>query len=402
MAKLLEDYSKQLVREANIPVPKSLVAATPEEAAKCQAELGCPVVVKALVPVGKRGKAGAIKFANNQEEAKKVAAEILKMTVRYFPVEKVLVEEKIDIDQELFVSFTSNKQKKCPVVLISTAGGVDIEEVAAKHPDKLKIVDIDPFEGLPQWKCREIWSDLGLVGGPLKEATTCLYKLYKMYEKHEATTLEINPLVITKEGKVMVAASLMAVDDSAMFRHKDLNVQLGSDRTWRPLTDLEKKAVEVNELDPYRGTARYTEMDGGDIGFMCGGGGGSLLCFDTLLAYGGKPANYTEFGGNPPERKMAGLIKVILSKPGVKALIIDANVTNNTQVDLVARGVVTGLKELNIDPKKFPVVARLVGVNNEAGRKVFEDYGIDYCDINVSMSMACKRLVDKMKEVYGA
>ena len=139
---------------------------------------------------------------------------------------------------------------------------------------------------------------------------------------------------------MIAAAALMAVDDSAMYppsRTGRLCVQIGSDRAWRPLTALEKQVVEVNEADPYRGTARYTEMDGGDIGFMCGGGGGSLMMFDTLLSYGGKPANYTEFGGNPPERKVYGLVQGILSKPGVKGLILSANITNNTQVDVVAQ-----------------------------------------------------------------
>lgn len=402
MGRMLENHSKLLLKESGIPVPNFRVASSPEEAAQIQSEWGCPVVLKALVPVGKRGKAGAVKFASSPEEARERATEILGMTVRFFPVEKVLVEEKLDIEQELFVSIAVDKMRKCPVMLVSTAGGMDIEEVAAKYKDKLKIIEVDPLAGLPEYKCREIWSELGLKGVPLRDVANCTSRLYEIFCRYDATILEVNPLVITKEGKVVATASLMAIDDAAMFRHPELKdyVQIGSERAWRPLTELEKKVVEVNEADPYRGTARYTEMEGGDIGFMCGGGGGSLLCFDALLSYGGKPANYTEFGGNPPERKVYGLVSAILSKPGVRGLLVDANITNNTQVDLVAQGIVRALQDRKIDPRTFPVVVRLIGVNNDTGREILEQAGIEYCGEEVSMSMAAKRMVEKMREFY--
>lgn len=404
MGRMLENHSKSLLKENGVPVPNFRVACTAEEAARIQSELGGPVVLKALVPVGKKGKAGAVRFAEDAEQARRQAAELLGMTVRFFPVEKLLVEEKLDIDQEMFVSITIDKMKKRPVVLASTAGGMDIEEVVSNHRDRLKTIEVDPWEGLPEYRCREIWADLGLTGAVLREATTCLFRLYQMFVRYDATILEVNPLAITKESRVVAAGSLMAVDDAAMFRHPELKdcVQMGSERTWRPLTPLEKMVVEVNEADPYRGTARYTEMEDGDIGFMCGGGGGSLLCFDALLSYGAKPANYTEFGGNPPERKVYGLVSAILSKPGVKGLLVDANITNNTQVDLVAQGIVRALNDKGVDPRSFPVVVRLIGVNNDAGRQILEQAGIEYCGEEVSMSMAAKRMVEKMKQFYAA
>ena len=236
----------------------------------------------------------------------------------------------------------------------------------------------------------------------LRQASDILLKLYRFFVKYDCTILEINPLAITKDNKVIAAASVMAVDDSAMFRHPELAdmVQVGSDRAWRPLSDLEKQVVEVNESDPYRGTARYTEMDGGDIGFMCGGGGASLMMFDALLSYGGKPANYTEFGGNPPEKKVYGLVIGILSKPGVRGLIVCGNITNNTQVDVVSRGIVAAIKDKGIDPRTFPVLVRYAGVNDAVGREVFTAAGIEYYGEEITMTVAAKKMVEKMSQAY--
>jgi succinyl-CoA synthetase beta subunit/citryl-CoA synthetase large subunit len=330
--------------------------------------LGGEIVLKALVPVGKRGKAGAIKFATDPKSSGEAARQLLGAVVRHYPVKQILVEEKLAIDQELFVSITLDKPGRKIAILASSAGGIDVEEISAKYPDQMKILRVDSFRGLADFQAKQLWAELGLGGTALRQATDILIKLYKVFVKFDCTILEINPLAITKDAKVIVAASLMAVDDCAMYRHPELSsyVQLGSDRAWRPMTDLEKQVVQVNEADPYRGTARYTEMDGGDIGFMCGGGGGSLMMFDTLLSYGGKPANYTEFGGNPPERKVCGLVKGILSKAGVKGLILSANISNNTQVDVVARGVVEAIKDKGIDPRTFPVLVRFAGVNDTA------------------------------------
>ncbi|MDN5346891.1 MAG: citryl-CoA synthetase large subunit [Clostridia bacterium] len=403
MGRMLENHTKTLLYENGLAVPQFKVAASVDEVRQAADELGGKVVLKALVPVGKKGKAGAVKFADGAEEAGEAAAGLLGTTVRFFPVEKILVEQKLEIEQELFVSITLDKMRRCPVVLASTAGGMDVEEIAAQYPEKMRVIPLDPFEGLPEYKCREIWTELGLSGGLLREAASYLYRLYQVFARYEATVLEINPLAVTPEGKVVAAGALMAVDDAAVFRHPELKdyVQLGSERAWRPLTELEKEVVAVNEADPYRGTARYTEMEDGDIGFMCGGGGGSLMVFDTLLSYGGRPANYTEFGGNPPERKVFGLVKTILSKPGVKGLLVDANITNNTQVDLVAQGIVRALKEKGIDPRKFPVVVRLAGVNDAEGRRILAEAGVEYYGEEMSMSQAARRMVEKMREAYG-
>lgn len=404
MGKLLENFSKKIIADAGVLVPKNAVARGPEEAVEKADEFGYPVVLKALVPVGKRGKAGAIKFARNAEEAASYTRELLGMTVRHFPVDKVLVEEKIAIAQEWYLSITVDKGSQAPVIIASLDGGVDVEELSREHPEKVLTRHVNPLFGLDEFAAKEIWSELGLSGKPLTLATQTLVRITKAFMEKDATILEINPLVLTESGEVMAAASVMSIDDSAMYRHSELTsmVQLGSERTWRPLTDLEKQMVEVNEADPYRGTARYTEMDDGDIGFLCGGGGGSLLSFDALVSFGGKPANYSEVGGNPPERKVYGITKGILSKPGVRGLFVAHNITNNTQVDVMARGVVQALRDLGKDPHTFPVVVREAGVNDEIAKEIFTAAGIEYFGDEATITEAAKRMVERMKALDAA
>jgi len=400
MARVLENIGKELLRKNGIPTPDFLVAGNIKEAGNAADELGYPVVIKALVTVGKRGKAGAVRFSENPGETEKIAQEILSMTVRNFPVEQLLIEKKLDISQELYVSITFDSSKSAPVIIASCAGGIDIEEIAETRPEKITKCHVNILEGLYQYKAKEIWSDLGLTGKALQKATPVLWRLYQVFEKYDATVLEINPLAITSEGNLVAAAILMGVDDDALYRQPELSnkVEAGSDRAWRPLTDLEKEMVAVDAAESYRGTARYTEMEGGEIGLLCGGGGGSLLIYDTLLRFGGKPANYTEFGGNPTETKVTGLVKGILSKPGVRGFFMAANITNNTQTDVVAKGIINAFEEMNIDPEKFPSLVRLAGVNDSEARKIFSQGLIEYYGDDVSMEDSAQLFVDKMQK----
>lgn len=401
MSRVLEDIGKQILRENGIAVPNFLVVTGKTEAGQAGDNLGYPVVIKALVPVGKRGKAGAVRFAENRDELETLSEEMLHMRVRNFPVEKLLVEKKIVIAQELYVSITFDSSNQMPIIIASTAGGIDIEEIAKQEPTQILKWHVDILEGLHQYQAKEIWSDLGLKERPLQAATDTLWRLYQVFRTYDATVLEVNPLAITPEGKTVAAAVLMGVDDDALYRQPDFadKVEVGSDRAWRPLTQREKNMVAVDRAEPYRGTARYTEMDRGNIGFFCGGGGGSLLVYDMLLQYGGKPANYTEFGGNPTDTKVYGLAKGILSKPGVEGFLLDANITNNTQTDLVAKGIIRAVEDLGIDVKKFPMVIRLAGVNEPEARKLFQEAGIEYHGDDTTMEDAARLIVDKMKKL---
>ena len=402
MARVLENVGKNLLKENGVPTPEFIVAETSEDARRAAEKIGCPVVIKALVTAGKRGKAGAVKFARNPDEAAKTAAEILAMTVYNFPVKRVLVERKLDISQELYVSITYDPAKMAPVIITSTAGGIDIEEIAADRPEKILKYHVNLLTGFNLYEAKEIWSDLGLKGGVLQKATTLLWRLYQLFVKYDCTVIEINPLALTADAELIAAAILMGVDDDALYRQTYFaeKVEAGSDRAWRPLTVLEKKMIEVDKTEAYRGTARYTEMEGGNIGFFCGGGGGSLLSYDALLRFGGKPANYTEFGGNPPEAKVRGLVKGVLSKPGVKGFYMNLNITNNTQTDIVAKGIIGAFQDLNIDPEKFPAVLRLAGVHDaEAGRLCIEA-GLEYHGDDITMEDTARIIVEKMRKAF--
>ncbi|MDM5225854.1 ATP citrate lyase citrate-binding domain-containing protein [Cytobacillus sp. NJ13] len=398
MGRMLEDVSKTILKEHGVPVPGHAVISVSEEIT--EHHLSKPCVLKALVPVGKRGKAGAIKFADTVEEARSKADEIFGMTVRNFPVDKVLIEEKIDIDEEWYVSITIDPQKQVPVVIATTEGGVEVEDLVRDSPEKVVVYHVEPFTELHPYQSKEIWSRLGVTGKPLGKAAAILCKLYNIFLNYDCYILEINPLVLTRDEKVMAAASVMGVDDSALYRHPELEgkVESGSERSWRPLTQLEKDMVKVNDAD-YRGTARYTEMDGGEIGFMCGGGGGSLLSFDALINLGASPANYSETGGNPPEEKVTGLTKGILSKEGVRGLFVAHNITNNTQIDVFARGIVKAIEELGVDPETFPIVVREAGVNDEEGKRIFLEAGITYFGEDLTIEEAAAEMVKKMRGV---
>jgi succinyl-CoA synthetase beta subunit/citryl-CoA synthetase large subunit len=402
MARVVENVGKDLLKENGVPTPEFRVAATAEEARRAAQKIGCPVVIKALVTAGKRGKAGAVKFADSPDEAGETAEAILAMTVHNFPVDQVLVEKKLDISQELYVSITYDSIQMGPIIIASTAGGIDIEEIAAARPEKILKYHVNIQKGFHQYEAKELWSDLGLKGSTLQKATTILGRLYQLFIKYDCSIIEINPLALTADAELMAAAILMGVDDDALYRQPYFSekVEAGSDRAWRPLTVLEKKMIEVDKTEAYRGTARYTEMEGGNIGFFCGGGGGSLLSYDALLRFGGKPANYTEFGGNPPEAKVKGLVKGVLSKPGVKGFYMNLNITNNTQTDIVAKGIIGAFEDLNIDPAKFPAVLRLAGVHDAEARRLCTAAGLEYHGDDITMEDTARIIVEKMREAF--
>lgn len=402
MARVLENIGKDLLKEIGVPTPESRVAVTSRDACRAAEKIGCPVVLKALVTAGKRGKAGAVRLADSPDAAAKTAEEILAMTVHNFPVTRLLVEKKLDISRELYVSITYDPAHMGPIIIASTAGGMDIEEIAAAHPEKILKYPVNILNDFNLYEAKEIWSDLGLQGDVLQKATTILGRLYQLFIKYDCTILEINPLALTPKAGLVAAAILMGVDDDALYRQTYFaeKVEAGSDRAWRPLTDLEKEMIEVDKTEAYRGTARYTEMEGGNIGFFCGGGGGSLLSYDALLRFGGKPANYTEFGGNPPEAKVKGLVKGVLSKPGVKGFYMNLNITNNTQTDIVARGIIGAFKDLNIDPGKFPAVLRLAGVHDDEARRLCTEAGLEYHGDDITMEDTARIIVEKMRKAF--
>ncbi len=232
MGRLLEHHAKQLLQGVGLAVPVGEAAASAAAAVEIAQRLGKPVVIKALVPVGKRGKAGAIRFAENPEEAGSISRELLGASVRNFPVEQVLIEERLDIDQEWYVSITFDKNRKAPVIIASLRGGVDVEELSRSYPGEILVREVDPLSDLADYETREIFAELGVKGKLLVAAAGVLAKLYRAFQRYDAYLLEVNPLVITREGKVVAAAAVMSIDDSAMYRQAGLAdmVQMGSER----------------------------------------------------------------------------------------------------------------------------------------------------------------------------
>lgn len=403
MGNVLEHHGKGLLARVGIPVPRHAVADTPEEAAARAREIGLPVVIKALVPVGGRGKAGAVRIADTVIEVEQQARALLEgPPVRGFPVEQILVEEKLDIAAEWYLAAAVDHRLMSPVIMAGTHGGMDVEESVRAAPGSMAIESLRPGEVLRPFEAQRLWNGRGAEGAVLGSIAHMTVLLNRALYDYDATLIEINPVAVLEDNRAVAAAVVMKIDDAALFRQPLLAdvVQVGSDRAWRPLTELESQAVALNQTDPYRGTARYTEMPGGDIGFLCGGGGGSLLFYDALQAAGGRPANYTEFGGNPTEHKVRGLTRIVLSKPGVRGLFVAQNITNNTQVDVVARGVVAALRDLNLDATRFPVVVREAGLNDEAGARIFREAGVEWHGEDLTMTEAARLMVARMRQVY--
>lgn len=395
MARILEDHSKRLLQAAGLAVPCFEVATSSQEVKEAfeRVRSAQGAFVKALVPVGSRGKSGGVRHVENAEEAVRAGKDLLGSRIDAWPVEELLVEEAVPGGQELYAAIAIDERLKKLVVLISDQGGVDIND----HASSIRRLVIDPHRGIASWQARSLWLDLGLSGSALHALGDALLSLYQAATDTEAILLEVNPLKLLDSGEAIALDCVLVVDEFALFRHTELQ-QTAIQAYGRPMTPLEMAAVEVDERDPYQGTARYFETSGnGQIGFLCGGGGGSLTMYDALLRYGGKPANYAEIGGNPPARKVEGLAQIVVSKPGVRGLLVCCNTTNNTQVDQVAEGVVAALRSSGKDLAEFPVIFRFPGINQERARQILSEVGIDFYGLETSMEDAARLAVSRIK-----
>jgi succinyl-CoA synthetase beta subunit/citryl-CoA synthetase large subunit len=399
MARVLEQHAKAFLARHGVPVPAGEEAATPAAAAAAVGRLGGRVVVKALVPANRRAQAGAVRFADDAAAAARAAAQLLGATVAGYEVGAVLVEERLELDRELFFSVVVDRDRQRPLVLTSASGGVEIEATAAAHPEALRAAHLSPGRVPLPHELRELWASAGLAGPGLVAATAVSHAAAACFLAADATILELNPLALVRgpDGAphALAVGVVLEVDDHALGRQPALApVARRGDRA-RPPTLLERQAEAVAAAEPYRGTARFIELEG-DIGLLCGGGGGSLVLFEAVRRAGGRPACHTELGGNPSAEKVRGLARVVLSCPGVRGLLVAHNITNNTQVDLVARGVAAALDDLGLDPAWFPVVAREVGTHDREGREICELAGIEYLGEEASLEDAARRIVDRV------
>lgn len=399
MLRILESDLKDLMRAAGVTVPEFATAHSATEAAESARKLGYPVVVKALIPTWRKAKQGGVLFANDEAELVRVVDMILHRRVAGFDVEAVLVERRVAVAKEYYACVTIDHVRQVPLILISHHGGVDIEEAAAVDQGVVHKIMVDPLWPVPAHRVRQAWLSQGVRGPTLVKLTDLVVKLYRFFLNTDAQFLEVNPVAETPEHDLVVLGALCGFDEAAQYRQPHVRervIETGRAGGRRP-TEEEAHIAKVNQADPNRGTIRFTKMERGDIGFLCGAGGGSLLLFDTMKAVGLAPANYTEFGGNPSEDKMYELTRTVLSRPGLKGLLVCMNITNNTQVDVVARGVLRGIQDSGVDLSRFPIVIRLPGVNEAEARRLFESTPIEYHGDDITMIESARLLAKRLR-----
>jgi succinyl-CoA synthetase beta subunit len=354
--KLHEYQSKRLFSEFGIPIPRGDIATTPLQARQIAARLGKRVVIKSQVLVGGRGKAGGIRLADHPDEAERVADQILGMQIKGLTVKKVLVDEAADISTEIYLGIVIDRARRRPVMMASAEGGVEIEEVARVTPDRIVKVAIDPFLGLQSYQGRELAFGIGLPKEHVRSFGKIAEGLYNAFVKCDASLAEINPLVITGEGQLLAVDGKILLDDNALYRHFEL----------AEMRDADEETPE--EQEARRHGLSYVKLDG-QIGCMVNGAGLAMATMDITKLFGGEPANFLDIGGGAKADKVAAALRIILSDPNVKAVLF--NIFGGiTRCDEVAKGILEALAEIDTN---VPMVARLVGTNEEEGRQILAE-----------------------------
>ncbi len=356
--KLHEYQSKAIFAKYGIPVPRGRVAGSASEAKQIAEELGGRVVVKAQVLVGGRGKAGGIRLAKSPKEVEETATHLLSMEIKGLPVRRVLVDEAASIQQEIYLGITNNRELRQPVMMASSSGGMDIEEVAASMPDKIVKMPIDPWIGLRDFQARDLAVGIDLPRELWRTWGEIARNLWRVYIESDASLVEINPLVITMENRLMALDGKMILDDNALFRHTELS----------ELRDTDQEAPTEVEARKYG--ISFIKMEG-EIGCMVNGAGLAMATMDIIKLFGGSPANFLDIGGGAGAEKVAAAFRMILSDPHVKVVLI--NIFGGiTRCDEVARGIITAVNEVQ---PHVPMVVRLVGTNAEEGRHLLAQVG---------------------------
>jgi succinyl-CoA synthetase beta subunit len=377
--KLFEYEAKNILAKYGIPIPQGGLATSASQALEISSKLKPPIAAKAQVLVAGRGKAGGILFANSIEEAGKAAEKLLNMQIKGIPVKSIWIEEKIQIKRELYFGLTTDRFRQCYVAVASAVGGMDIEEIAAKTPEKVIKVPINPQLGLRSFQTREIARKMGYSGNQVSELGRMLERLYSASMDYDAELIEMNPLVETVDGKFMAADARIIIDDNSLFRHQEYKKRL-----------LEGESeLTPQELEAMKNDLAYVKLDG-NIGVIGNGAGLVMATLDTIQYYGGKPANFLDVGGGAPSEKTALALKIVLSDPNVKTLFINI-LGGITRCDEVARGILEAKEKVGVTK---PMVIRLVGTNEEEGKRILTDAGIHVLE---SMEEAAQRVVEISK-----
>ena len=384
--KIHEYQAKQILSRFGVSVPKGEVAYTPEEAREIATRLGGTVVVKAQIHAGGRGKAGGVKVVRSAAEAEAVAGEILGkklVTAQTGPegriVRRLLIEEGLDIAREFYLGMVIDRLAAAPVFMASREGGVEIEVVAAEHPEKILKEVINPSVGFQPFQARKAAFGLGLDPLLVNEAARFFAALYHAFQSSDASLAEINPFVLTRDGRLLALDAKMTFDDNALFRHKDI----------RELRDLDEE--DPLEVKASNYNLNYIRLDG-NVGCMVNGAGLAMATMDIIQYAGGQPANFLDVGGGANEEQVRRGFEIILGDPNVRAVLI--NIFGGImRCDIVASGVVAAAKSLGI---KVPVVVRLEGTNVEQGQKILRDSGLSFTVAN-GMKDAAEKVVTQAK-----
>ncbi len=385
--KIHEYQAKELLRNFGVAVPRGIVVRIPEEAEKAARELGTDtVVVKAQIHAGGRGKAGGVKLAKSPEEVRKIASEMLGMrlvTHQTGPegreVKTLLIEEGLPIDREFYLGITLDRQQGRNVFMASAAGGMDIEEVAAKMPEKILKETINPAVGFRPFQARKLAFGIGIPSELINQAVNFMLKLYEAYEKMDASLVEINPFLLTKDNRLIALDAKVNFDDNALFRHKEY-LEL------RDFNEEDPLEIEASKYD-----LNYIKLDG-DIGCMVNGAGLAMATMDIIKLHGGEPANFLDVGGGASQQRVEQAFRILLADKNVKAVLI--NIFGGiVRTDMVARGVVEAARQLDI---KIPVVVRLEGTNVEEGNRIIAESGLNFV-VASNMSDAAQKVVAAAK-----
>jgi len=365
--KVHEYQGKEILARYGVPVPRGILVTEPEAARAAAEQLGGRVVVKAQIHAGGRGKGGGVKLAADASEAVELAEQILGMTLvtkQTGPegrlVKKVLIEEALPIERELYLGIVLDRSEGFPVMMASKFGGMEIEEVAASNPEAIIKADFDPDVGLHPYLARKLAFGLGLEGDAFKAGIKFMNALARAYADTDASLAEINPLITTTDGRVIALDAKMGFDDSALYRHSDI-------LEMRDLDEEEPLEVEASKYD-----LNYIKLDG-SIGCMVNGAGLAMAAMDIIKFYGGEPANFLDVGGGASQERVAAAFRILLSDENVEGVLI--NIFGGiVRCDMIARGVIEAAKEVKVE---VPVVVRLEGTNVEEGRRLLATSGLD-------------------------
>ncbi len=354
--KLYEFEAKKIVRDYGIPVPDGMLARNIDEAVEAAKKIGVPVVLKSQVLVGRRGLAGGIRIAETLEDVAREAENLFNTRIRGEEVKYLLVEKKIDFKRELYLSLTIDRAARKYVFLASPLGGVEIEELVKQYPDKLLKLYIDPATGYSPYMSRTAAKFLGLSKETWKDLHSIMNSMYKLMIELDAELVEFNPLAVTDKGLIALDAKIR-IDDNSLYRHPELQ-----DKALRELSPREQVAKKYG--------FSYVELDG-NIGIICNGAGLTMATMDLVAYYGGKPANFLDIGGGATRERVREAAKLILTHERVKVVLI--NIFGGiTRCDEVARGVIEAVEETGAHK---PIVVRMLGTNEEEGRRILEEYG---------------------------